>query len=372
MDSEQGKQNKKQTQLNWWFIAIGSILPITIPFIKYFREQAKITPVSLDKQNLFWIAIFAPIVYFFLLGCIAWSGTEIDHSWNGFNKFLEISKLPIGILALSPIFGVFVSNVHRTIQTEKQISATEIQITIAEAKNISDGFYSHNKYIIEELKSIKEKNDELEMSIESPNRLYKKIYTNSNIKNGYDETINICFIKDINDQIGKLNSKIESINCFFKNVKDDVDANSIILILKLMDELDKEILHMVTICYLDIQDPDYLNKKCEDMKLRLKEGPKVKYNFLDHELNQYNKFYIMSCVNQYIFYCTISVALTIEKIFDVINLKNTDELMQMKKLLRDDLKNSYEKLEAFRSKFYEPIEKHEKIMQKITEVSQEI
>ncbi len=188
MDIEQNNENKKQTQLNWWFIAIGSILPITIPFIKYFREQAKITPVSLDKQNLFWIAIFAPIVYFFLLGCIAWSGTEIDRSWNGFNKFLEISKLPIGILALSPIFGVFVSNVHRTIQTEKQISATEKQITIAEAKSLSDSFYAHYKFITEELERIEFRiefpDGEIVLKNVSTRYLYNRFFKNANHKNG--------------------------------------------------------------------------------------------------------------------------------------------------------------------------------------------
>ncbi|WP_272682777.1 hypothetical protein [Providencia sp. PROV119] len=148
MDSEQSK-------LNWKFITFGSVFPLIIPF---FREKARITPVSLDKQNLFWIAIFSPIVYFFLLGCIAWSGTEIDRSWNGFNKFLEISKLPLGILALSPIFGVFVSSVHRTIQTEKQIIVTE-------NKNNSDYFkmrYERIKDIISSIIVYIDKPDDFE------------------------------------------------------------------------------------------------------------------------------------------------------------------------------------------------------------------
>ncbi|WP_272657041.1 MULTISPECIES: hypothetical protein [unclassified Providencia] len=234
MSIEQSKQNENQTQLNWWFITIGSIVPIMIPFIKYFREQAKITPDSLDKQNLFLIAIFAPIVYFFLLGYVAWDGTEIDRSWNGFNKFLEISKLPLGILALSPIFGVFVSNVHRTIQTAKQISTAERQIAVAEVKNISDSFYSHNKYIIDEFSSLSFRVKILneDVNIKSPNKLYKKVFKKSSIKKGMNDEVDVNYLSVTGDNLGLLKSSI-------KNIMKSINENEFIFNDKLNSELIK-------------------------------------------------------------------------------------------------------------------------------------
>lgn len=325
MSIEQNKQNKKQTQLNWWFIAIGSVVPIMIPFIKYFREQAKITPDSLDKQNLFWIAIFAPIVYFFLLGCVAWSGTEIDRSWNGFNKFLEISKLPIGILALSPIFGVFVSNVHRTIQTEKQISATEKQITIAEEKNYSDSFYAHKKYIIEEFNTINSVYGvEEKITIESPSILYKVIYHKSNVRDGFSESINPNYLKFIEDNFKSLGYILQEMSFKYRN--DNYIGNSVTIDFfeKKLDELFEIINEIITVSELGRNIIPFFERKIMELKERKNNNLK---NILGGEKSIRNEMEMLEeallakdLFERTIYFCSV-IGNIFNQIFDRVDIK---------------------------------------------------
>jgi len=82
-----------------------------------------------------------------MIGFICWREYDLKLDADGFNKFIEISKLPLGLLSLSIPFGVVVNNIHRTIQTDKQIKE-------AERKNKADGFYSHRKNTIEMFESL--------------------------------------------------------------------------------------------------------------------------------------------------------------------------------------------------------------------------
>lgn len=239
MDSEQGKQNKKQTQLNWWFIGIWSFLPIVIPFFKKLRKKAKITSDSLDNQNLFWIAIFSPIVYFFLFGVLAWIGTDFDFKYQGFNKFLEISKLPLGILAFSPIFAVIVSNIHRSIQTDKQIVVTE-------NKNLIDGYYSHVKFISENFEKVnfkavffvmkKDENNEnqyhpiivIDTNINRCISLYNKIFTQSNYTNGFDLNISESFVSELKLKLNELLGALNDTKSIFLKINSLYEDDSVI------------------------------------------------------------------------------------------------------------------------------------------------
>lgn len=125
-----------------------TILTINIVFIiaylvYLFKIRAfQMNAEPLTHQPLFKAAIIAPIVSFFLLGIIVWSGHSLQIDGNGFDTFLNISKLPLAALSLSIPLGVIVNNIHRTIQTDKQIKE-------AEKKNKTDGFYSHRKNTIE-------------------------------------------------------------------------------------------------------------------------------------------------------------------------------------------------------------------------------
>ncbi|UEK58834.1 hypothetical protein LL668_16295 [Providencia rettgeri] len=249
MDIEQKEQN---TQLDWHLIAVMSILlPIIILLSIFFVflliplkkkcieklqsklfsnkiwEKLKLTSDSLDKQNLFWIAIITPIMYFVIIGVIAWIGTDINVNYQGFNKFLEISKLPLGVLALSPILGVIVSNVHRTIQTEKQIIASE-------AKNVMDIFYSHNEYITDGLRKIDETKERI--VIVSPNSLYKKVYSTSSYLRGVGE-LNANFFRDMYSNINEVSILMQKMNFdkwdLLKNKNIESESDSVIDIMKL-------------------------------------------------------------------------------------------------------------------------------------------
>ncbi|RYA92637.1 hypothetical protein DD593_27175, partial [Enterobacter cloacae complex sp. 742-ADZ3-9B] len=119
-------------------------------------------------------------VSFILLGGIAWSGHSLQLDGEGMNNFLNISKLPFAALSLSIPFGVIVNNIHRTIQTDKQIKE-------AESKNSMDRFYAHRKNTIEilqniELSTIFVVNDEVKLAFENSYSIYKSFYPHASIK----------------------------------------------------------------------------------------------------------------------------------------------------------------------------------------------
>lgn len=103
---------------------------------------------QLFKQPLFIVATAYPLYLFFLFGSWTWKGYSLDLSSNGYVTFLEISKLPLIILASSVPLGAIINNIHRTIQTEKQIDDTGL-------KNRNDIYYNHVKFILDQFEKIK-------------------------------------------------------------------------------------------------------------------------------------------------------------------------------------------------------------------------
>jgi len=97
---------------------------------------------------LFWLVILVPIFYFFEFGYFSWQGRSVSLSAAGFTKFIDISKLPIGLLSLSIPLTALVAKLHSTAQTAKQIKLSNKQIDIAEAKNNQDLFYLHRREFI--------------------------------------------------------------------------------------------------------------------------------------------------------------------------------------------------------------------------------
>ena len=108
----------------------------------YRAKAFKMNAEPLTSQPIFWAAIIVPFSAFIITGIICWHGNSLRLDSIGFNNFLSISKFPLALLSLSLPLGVVVNNVHRTIQTHKQIKE-------AERKNNADGFYSHRKNTIE-------------------------------------------------------------------------------------------------------------------------------------------------------------------------------------------------------------------------------
>lgn len=80
---------------------------------------------SLAHQPLFWLAMGLPFFLFVVFGFIAWYGSSAQWDWQGFNNFIEMTKLPLGLLALAVPFTALVTSIHRSIQTAKQITETE-------------------------------------------------------------------------------------------------------------------------------------------------------------------------------------------------------------------------------------------------------
>ncbi|EEN9676454.1 hypothetical protein G4023_002311, partial [Salmonella enterica subsp. enterica serovar Paratyphi A] len=116
-------------------IVLFNILFVVVYMSYLFKIKAfKMNAEPLTHQPLFKAALTIPIISFFLLGFVAWNGHDFQIDTEGFNNFLNISKLPLAVLSLSIPLGVVVNNIHRTIQTDKQIKE-------AEKKNKVDFFY---------------------------------------------------------------------------------------------------------------------------------------------------------------------------------------------------------------------------------------
>lgn len=194
-------------------------------FSLLYTDRLKLNDESLDKQPLFWFAVLSPIILFLIFGLVIWKDYIPDLSKDGLDKFAEISKFPLAVVALSPIFGVIVSNIHRTIQTEKQINTSIKQVEmatnqykIAQSKNFSDSYYSHYKYIIDELNNITVKDDrlKLELLISSKSDLYRKAFNKSSLITGGDYTVSNGFINELKMQL-------EQIGRYIKKACENID-----------------------------------------------------------------------------------------------------------------------------------------------------
>lgn len=115
----------------------------------------KLNSHSLHLQWLFWIAIIFPIYSCFYFGVIVWIEYPVEVSKKGYSDFLDISKLPLYLLAGSPILGAFVASAHRSFQTDIQIKKTQRQIELTEEKNNIDMIISRIKFTDERLANLK-------------------------------------------------------------------------------------------------------------------------------------------------------------------------------------------------------------------------
>lgn len=111
----------------------------------------------LTKQYLFKQAVRIPCLLALFFGILSWIGHVPKFDNDGFNNFILISKLPIGILSLTIPFVAVVNNIHRTIQTNTQIE-------VAQSKNISDSYYSHFKYITDYLTNLPKRTLDIKVS----------------------------------------------------------------------------------------------------------------------------------------------------------------------------------------------------------------
>lgn len=145
-------------------------------------------------------------------------------SSEGYSLFLEISKFPLIILASSVPLGAIVNNIHRTIQTEKQIDESG-------AKNRNDIYYGHVKFILDQFDRIKGKqinhdyhlkksfapSQESEVKtntikmescifIRQPMDLYRKIYKNSSPQKSSNFEVCPDFLSALHDEWIKIHN----------------------------------------------------------------------------------------------------------------------------------------------------------------------
>ncbi|WP_108416481.1 hypothetical protein [Enterobacter mori] len=159
-----------------YILALASYLAY-LYHVKAFKMNAE--PIT--HQPLFTAAIAIPIVSFFSFGIICWSDHSLQIDSDGFNNFLNISKLPLALLSLSLPFGVVVNNIHRTIQTDKQIKE-------AEKKNKIDFFYAHRKNTIEvfqnlDFNTITLPDVSLKLEFSNCYSIYRKCFQNASTRN---------------------------------------------------------------------------------------------------------------------------------------------------------------------------------------------
>ncbi|EPG6064454.1 hypothetical protein [Proteus mirabilis] len=142
------------------------------------RKLLTMDAKPLTSQTLFWLSIIIPIFSFLYFGLFSWRGCIFRVDADGFKKFIEISTLPLGLLSLSIPFTSVVNNIHRTIQTNKQIESSEI-------KNNIDIYYSHKKNLREGIDSLLVKELMINLDFNNENErtvTIKRIIYNSTLK----------------------------------------------------------------------------------------------------------------------------------------------------------------------------------------------
>ncbi|EDW4513151.1 hypothetical protein YX86_002852, partial [Salmonella enterica subsp. enterica] len=139
------------------------------------RNAFSMNSEPLTKQALFWSSIRIPFISFIYFGLFSWANYKFQFNQEGFNNFISISKLPLGLLSLCIPFVAIVNNIHRTIQTDEQIQQTKL-------KNRTDLFYSHQKNYIEYFNTSIKKNVYIIETMESPHSIVTKKVVESEIE----------------------------------------------------------------------------------------------------------------------------------------------------------------------------------------------
>jgi len=242
---------------------------------------------GLERQSPFWASIFIPIILFCSTGIFVWIETTPNVSAEGFNTFISISQLPIGLLALAIPLAVLTGRIHGTKQTALQIEKTQNQIDETQQKNKTDLYLAHynffSNYLAEMSNSFS--NDKalkahsvLRFDV---NHLYRNLYPNSSMSSGCQPKVNRRF-EIIHPIFESLNQDVKQINIigysdcgFYRLLKEiNVKTKRIIDLLGINNQL--EDIFEVNSHYLSNNYVDYQNdeknqsvtifNECEDLK----------------------------------------------------------------------------------------------------------
>lgn len=233
-------------------------LLITLSYILitavYLRRKIKTNYFKLDhrsllEQRLFWFSILYPFITFVFFGSFVWieKFNSFSLTAKGYEHFLEISKFPLLFLAASVPLASIVNNLHRTIQTEKQI-------TEAERKNKNDLHYNHLKFHTEFYKKIETRKIECkfkeskeftlnyEIYIQHPLELYRKCYPGSS-EASFE--INMHYIRAIKNQWNTINNACRQISTVTETEQDEhLYSRRIVLYYNLMSAYE-ELCHIL-------------------------------------------------------------------------------------------------------------------------------
>lgn len=166
---------------------------------------------SLSRQPVFWMGTIIPV---FIAAGFEYEilvQNNVVLTIGNIDEIFDHSKVPLYISAIAPTLGVFISNIHRTIQTKKQIETTE-------RKNVADSYYAHHKHITDGFNNLalaEQANAKVKVLQENPftilrpGSLYKKIFPLSNVRDGFSDEVSDAFINSVIKTIKQFNEKNE-------------------------------------------------------------------------------------------------------------------------------------------------------------------
>ena len=202
-----------------YFLSLSIISSIVLFFILWWFRWLKLDEKSLLQQPLFLTSILLPFHTFLIYGIWSWMGHGINFTSDGFAHFIDISKLPLLLLASSVPLAAIVNNIHRTIQTEKQIME-------AQQKNLQDSYINHRKFHLELYSKIEGKNIEEDITetkrshtvskqtnnyklyVKYPLELYRKSYGNPTPVNSNNINIKEDFLYELNRNWAEINKEL--------------------------------------------------------------------------------------------------------------------------------------------------------------------
>ncbi|HCH7987858.1 TPA: hypothetical protein NHU23_003799 [Citrobacter freundii] len=200
------------------FIYFSLLFLCLFSFIKY--RLYELNHRSLFQQPLFWAAIAIPLFTCIYLGSFVWiiKLNSFSLTSHGYERFLDMSKLPLLILASAVPLVSIVNNLHRTKQTEKQISE-------AERKNRVDLYYNHMKFHLDLYKKIESKKISSYYPIEEthkeavyqhfikhPQELYRKAYPLSSPDDSQYLNISGSFIIELHKCWVEINARLKQLS----------------------------------------------------------------------------------------------------------------------------------------------------------------
>ncbi|OBY36441.1 hypothetical protein PR729_14285 [Providencia rettgeri] len=198
------------------------------------------------------------------------------------------------------------------------------------------------------------------MLIESPNKLYKKIYPISSITLGYNELISGDFISSLNKESLKLMREIENFNNYIVSTNEKINENFTFMFFRQAKVVYSEVLNLMKVCHVKIDEKfeGYFYKEKSELTKLLNVEINASEAYLQNEIIIYSRVAALSGMAKCIIYYIGTFLITINKVFDVIKLENTTGLIKIRNFIKDDLNNSYLRVDKLRVELYQPIGEH--------------